>query len=150
MLSFSLINEVSVGVDPITGQEYQIKNEFDPISPPKSFFGRSFDQVPDNPSSNLPDKPDKYVRDELGDVIYRNGEPLEKSDIGLQGFMKRMIGPSKYNEIKNGDNYTDLTPLITGELHSAENLNQNFNEAPTFSPPAEEIKLGNIPPEEQM
>jgi len=134
MLSFSLINETSTSyVDPSEMAD-MLGYSHDSDSNQKSFFDilninqKSYDNTP-------PVKDDGYYRDELGDMVYgKNGLPLEKSDVGVGGFMKRLIGKSNYDQLQNGSGRTiDLAGLFNGKHQ-----------------PSEKSNYENVPPEEKM
>ncbi len=125
MLSFSLINETS-GIDLLTGQEYETNDDFDPISPPRSFFFKNINKEPTTPDDNPPIESDKYVRDDLGDPIYSHGKPMEKSDIGFRGLMKAIVGPKAFNPPQSERISVDLNSMLFGKRQPVEKPDYDY------------------------
>ncbi len=135
MLSFSLINEVSF-YDPELPEMMDVNGyvpETDTDKP--SFLGKYLSHSQPDPDDRPPVEDDKYAKDELGDVRFnKDGEPLEKSDVGARGFMKRLIGEPNYDRLKNGSGKTiDPAPMFNDKQKSPKIFNYK-----------------KVPPEEQM
>lgn len=135
MLSFSLINETSpYYLEPTEMVDVNgYVPETDTDKP--SFLGKYLTH--DQPASDdaPPAEDNKYVRDELGDVRFnKDGEPLEKSDVGIRGFMKRLVGKPNYDQPQNDDG-----KII--EPQAAFSGNRKFPKL---------LNYNKIPPEEQL
>ena len=109
MLSFSLINETS------------------PYYLEPSFLGKYLTHNQPDPDDVPPAEDNKYVRDELGDVRFnKDGEPLEKSDVGIRGFMKRLVGKPNYDQPQNdGGKIIETQASFSGNRKFPKLLNYN-------------------------
>lgn len=130
MLSFSLINEVSPYY-PEPPEMMDINGyvpETDTDKP--SFLGKYLTHTQPASDDSSPVEDNKYVKDELGDVRFsKDGDPLEKSDVGVHGFMKRLVGKPTYDQPQNDSEKTISSAAVFSDKHKFPKI-LNYNKRP--------------------